>query len=141
MGKYLPTHLRSRLEDADNRHCAYCHTREEIAGQPMTVDHVIPESQDGPTEFENLCFCCRRCNEFKGSKTAATDPLTGEIEALFHPRREKWREHFTWDETGTVVIGLTKTGRATVTGLKMNDAIVVAARLRWVAAGWHPPDF
>lgn len=38
---YLPAHVRDRLLEADNRHCAYCHTSEANTGQPMTVDHIL----------------------------------------------------------------------------------------------------
>ncbi|MGE0086814.1 MAG: HNH endonuclease [Desulfococcaceae bacterium] len=86
----------------------------------MTVDHVIPESCGGLTEFENLCFCCRRCNEFKGSKTAAQDPITGEVVSLYHPRKQKWQNHFAWDESGSLIIGITAAGRATAVALNMN---------------------
>lgn len=104
----------------------------------MTIDHIIPESQNGLTQFNNLCFCCRRCNEFKGTKTSAPDPLTNETVALFHPRQQNWSDHFMWDETGTLIIGLSITGRASVVGLNMNDPVIVATRRRWVSVGWHP---
>ena len=61
---YLPADLRDRLLEADNRHCAYCHTSGANTGQPMTIDHIIPQAQGGETVFENPCFACRRCNEF-----------------------------------------------------------------------------
>jgi hypothetical protein len=136
---YLPTDLRERLLEADNRHCAYCYTTEANTGQPMTVDHIIPQVRGGETTFENLCFACRRCNEYKGSTTSAPDPLTGETVLLFHPRQQTWAEHFQWDEPGTLLVGLTTVGRATVVALNMNDPIVVDARRRWVSVGWHPP--
>ncbi len=79
---YLAAALRDRLLEADNRHCAYCITSETNTGQPMTVDHIVPRTQGGETVFDNLCFACRRCNEFKGSATTADDPLTGERVAL-----------------------------------------------------------
>jgi hypothetical protein len=106
----------------------------------MVVDHVIPESKGGLTEFDNLCFSCRRCNEFKGSNITAQDPLTGKSVSFYHPRQQKWHEHFAWDETGVLIAGLTPVGRATVIALNMNDAIIVAARRRWVSVGWHPPE-
>lgn len=34
---------------------------------------------------------------------------------------------------------LTPIGRVTIVSLKMNNPVIVAARLRWVIAGWHPP--
>ncbi|MCP4108703.1 MAG: HNH endonuclease [Desulfobacteraceae bacterium] len=140
MTTYLTSELRKRLQDADNRHCAYCHTSESNTGQPMTVDHIIPKSREGPTIFENLCFACRNCNEYKGSQTTAHDPLTGETVPLFHPRRYDWHEHFSWDESGAYIVGLTATGRATVVALNMNNSVIVAVRHRWISVGWHPPD-
>lgn len=104
----------------------------------MTTDHIIPESKGGLTEFGNLCFSCRRCNEFKGSAITGKDPLTGDTVSLYHPRRQKWHEHFAWDETGVSLIGLTDIGRATVIALNMNDSVILAARRRWVSVGWHP---
>ena len=137
---YLPTSLREQLLAADNRRCAYCHTTEANTGQPMTVDHIVPQAQGGATTFDNLCFACRRCNEFKGSVTTARDPLTDEIVPVFHPRTQTWSEHFAWDASGTHVIGLTATGRATVVALNMNNAVIIDARRRWVSVGWHPPE-
>jgi hypothetical protein len=106
----------------------------------MTLDHIIPEAQGGPTTFDNLCFACRRCNEFKGSTTTARDPLTDEVVPLFHPRSQTWSDHFGWDASGTHLIGLTPIGRATVVALNMNNEVIVDARRRWVSVGWHPPE-
>jgi len=137
---YLPANLREQLLTADDRWCAYCHTTEANTGHPMTVDHIIPQAQGGLTTFDNLCFACRRCNEFKGSATTACDPLTNEIVPLFHPRTQAWSEHFAWDASGTRVIGLTAIGRATVVALNANNEVIVDARRRWVSVGWHPPE-
>jgi len=136
---YLPADLRDRLIEADNHHCAYCYTTEANTGQQMTVDHVIPQSQGGETTFENLCFACRRCNEFKGSAASAQDPLTGETASLFHPRQQTWADHFQWDESGTLIVGLTAVGRTTIVALNLNNSFIVDVRRRWVGVGWHPP--
>jgi hypothetical protein len=137
---YLPAGLHDRLLEADDHRCAYCHTTEANTGQPMTVDHIHPQAQGGETTFENLCFACRRCNEFKGSAISAQDPLTGETVPLFHPRQQVWADHFRWDESGTQLTGLTAVGRATIVALNMNNAAIVYARQRWVSVGWLPPD-
>jgi hypothetical protein len=105
----------------------------------MTLDHVIPQSQGGGTTFENLCFACRRCNEFKGSATSAPDPLTGEPASLFHPRQQTWADHFQWDASGTLIVGLTAVGRTTIVALNLNNSVIMDARRRWVGVGWHPP--
>jgi hypothetical protein len=138
--RYLPADLRERLSDADDRRCSYCHTSEANSGQAMTLDHIVPEAQGGSTTFDNLCFACRSCNEFKGIVTATRDPLTGERTPLYHPRTQVWSEHFTWDASGTRLIGLTAIGRATVVALNMNNAVIVDARRRWASVGWHPPE-
>ena len=138
--RHLAADLRERLFAADDRRCVYCHTAEANTGQPMTLDHIVPEAQDGPTLFDNLCFACRCCNEFKGSLTTSRDPLTDEIVLLFHPRAQVWADHFTWDASGTHLLGLTAVGRATVVALNMNNAVIVDARKRWVSVGWHPPE-
>ena len=136
---YLSTELRDQLLEVDNRHCAYCYTTEANTGQPMVVDHIIPQGRGGETSFENLCFACRRCNEFKGTITNAQDPLTGETVPLFHPRQQAWSNHFQWDDSGALLIGLTSTGQATVVALNMNNSVITEARRRWVSVGWHPP--
>jgi 5-methylcytosine-specific restriction endonuclease McrA len=138
MSAYLTADLRQRLLAADDHRCAYCQTAAANTGQPMTVDHIIPEAQEGTTEFDNLCFACRRCNEFKGANTSEVDPLTGENVSLFHPRQDIWAAHFAWDTSGTRLLGLSAIGRATIVALNMNNEVIVDVRRRWVSVGWHP---
>jgi hypothetical protein len=80
------------------------------------------------------------CNRFKGTRVAAFDSVTGDLVPLFNPRTQSWQEHFAWDDNGTLIVGRTPTGRATIIALKMNRASLVRAREMWVKAGWHPPD-
>ncbi len=140
MSTYLSPDLQKRLEETDDHQCAYCQNSESNTGQPMTVDHIFPKSQSGMTTYENLCFACRRCNEFKGSQITGKDPLGGETVPLFHPRRDTWSKHFMWDESGVFLVGLTSVGRATIIALNMNNPVIVAVRWRWVSVGWHPPN-
>jgi hypothetical protein len=51
---------------------------------------------------------------------AGIDPDDGQVALLFHPRRDRWSDHFVFE--GARIIGLTPLGRATVQVLKMNDA-------------------
>lgn len=139
MSTYLAAELRQQLLEADDQRCAYCQTTQANSGYPMTVDHVVPSSKGGNTEFDNLCFACHRCNEFKGATTALEDPLSGEMTPLFHPRRQAWPEHFTWDATGIRIVGVTAVGRVTVIALNMNNEVILDARRNWVSVGWHPP--
>ena len=35
----------------------------------LTLDHVIPKSRGGNSNWDNLVACCKRCNNRKGSRT------------------------------------------------------------------------
>lgn len=106
----------------------------------MVVDHLIPEAQGGQTQFGNLCFACRRYNEFKGATTQSHDPLTEKFTPLYHPRQHLWMDHFAWDAAGVRLLGLTAIGRSTIVTLNINNEVAIAARRRWVSVGWHPPE-
>lgn len=140
MSLYLPTELRQQLLAADDHRCAYCQTAQANSGYPMVVDHIVPRKKGGLTEFDNLCFACHRCNEFKGATTELEDPLTNEMAPLYHPRQRQWADHFTWDGAGIYIVGLTAIGRVTVIALKLNNEIIANARQNWVNAGLHPVD-
>jgi 5-methylcytosine-specific restriction endonuclease McrA len=49
----------------DNHTCQYCGQ----TSKELTVDHIIPKRLGGPTSWENLVCCCRKCNSKKGDKT------------------------------------------------------------------------
>jgi len=107
MSVYLSVALRRQLEAADDHCCDYCQTGQFNSGQRMVPDHVVPESKGGITEYENLCFACRLCNEFKGSRVTGIDPATGQTVSLYHPRQQAWAEHFVWEDSGTRILGIT----------------------------------
>ena len=44
--------------------CAYCGSR----AKPITMDHVIPRSRGGKTDFDTCVACCRACNHKKGAR-------------------------------------------------------------------------
>jgi len=137
---YVTSKIRIQLEKRDKKLCQYCLNSEDNCGLRMHVDHIIPESAGGVSTLDNLCLVCFSCNVYKGAKQIWNDPLTQENVYLFHPLRQNWNEHFSWDESKTKIKGLTPCGRATIEALKMNNATVVNARRRWVSAGWHPPE-
>jgi len=139
MNEYIPKPLRERVAVQARHRCGYCLTSEAIVGIPMEIDHIVPRSLGGLTEEDNLWLACSLCNEHKGIRTVALDPLTGEMVPLFNPRRQVWQEHFAWTAEGDRIIGLTAIGRATVVALNLNRPSLVKARQVWVAAGWHPP--
>ena len=82
------------------------------------MDQIIAEKHGGATAPENLEASCIACNLFKGSDTASLDPLTGNLSALFHPRTEKWNEHF--GRRGPFLVPKTPQARATARLLQFN---------------------
>jgi hypothetical protein len=136
---YVSKSLRERVAARARHRCGYCLSAEAVVGAPMEIDHIIPESRGGLTEEDNLWLACSLCNDHKGDRIAALDPVTGEVVRLFDPRRQVWGEHFAWTADGERVVGLTPTGRATAAALHLNRPALVAARRAWVAVGWHPP--
>lgn len=118
--------------------CEYCQTA-EINVIEMEVDHIIPEAAGGITALENLCLACGGCNGFKGAFQTGFDPQSGAEYPLFNPRVHRWQDHFHWDQSGTMLVGNTPVGRATIERLQINRAAAVRTRARWVEVGWHPP--
>lgn len=62
----LPLSRRSLLS-RDNYTCQYCGSTEH----PLTIDHVIPKSRGGKTEWTNVVAACVSCNRRKGNKMPA----------------------------------------------------------------------
>jgi hypothetical protein len=135
----IPPTLRSSVADHFQHRCCYCLTPERIVGAELTIDHIVPQALGGASTEDNLCLACWRCNLLKRDRVAAIDPATGLTVRLFNPRLQNWFDHFAWHEDGLVIVGLTPTGRATVTALRLNRAVLVDARRLWNEAGWHPP--
>jgi hypothetical protein len=135
----IPAALRQQVSADAGHRCGYCQSDEVLTGVPLSVEHITPLAAGGQTARENLWRSCRPCNELKGAQTTALDAETATSVSLYNPRTEPWHEHFGWSDDGTEVIGRTPTGRATVVALQLNRPLLVSARRRWVAVGWHPP--
>jgi len=119
--------------------CEYCRSQARFAVQPFSIEHIIPKSQGGSTTLENLALACQGCNNHKYTRTHGRDPISGEKVALYHPRQQRWRDHFAWNDDFTLIIGLTPVGRATVETLALNRAGLVSLRRVLFAMGEHPP--
>ncbi len=136
---YLPVDLVRRVEAARQR-CGYCLSPQRLVMARLEVEHVIPIARGGTDDESNLWLSCPLCNRHKSDRTHAIDPETGAEVPLFHPRDQRWSEHFRWSSDGLRVTGLTPTGRATVAALHLDDdADALIVRSYWVLAGWHPP--
>jgi len=51
----------------DRYACQYCHRT--LPSGELTLDHVIPRSRAGESNWENLVACCNPCNNRKGNRT------------------------------------------------------------------------
>ncbi|HLY29914.1 MAG TPA: HNH endonuclease signature motif containing protein [Ktedonobacterales bacterium] len=133
--------LRRQIRADAHAICGYCHSPEVFLGMPLDIEHIIPEALGGATVRENLWLACSRCNDFKGDRTEAIDPITRQSSPLFNPRTQRWLDHFRWSGDGAYIEGLTPTGRATVDMLQLNNDFILVARRFWIEAGrWPPPD-
>jgi 5-methylcytosine-specific restriction endonuclease McrA len=103
---------------AGNR-CEYCRLLQEHSDLPHHIEHVIPKQHGGSDNSNNLAVACQRCNLNKGPNLTGIDPMSGAISPLFHPRRDRWEEHFLIE--GVRIEGRTAAGRATVVVLGMNE--------------------
>jgi 5-methylcytosine-specific restriction endonuclease McrA len=51
----------------DHYSCQYCGATPPRAN--LTMDHVVPKTRGGSTDWENLVCACKECNLRKGSRT------------------------------------------------------------------------
>jgi len=120
--------------------CEYCLSQAAYATQAFSVEHIVARARDGRSTPDNLALACQGCNNHKYDKAAAIDPVSRQQAPLYHPRQDRWDEHFAWSDDLTLLIGLTPCGRATIDALFLNREGVVNPRRLLVAIGKHPPS-
>jgi len=122
----ISAELRAQVARRAGHRCEYCGIREDDAGFAHQVDHVLSRKHGGMSALDNLAYACILCNRHKGSDVAAIDPLSGEVVRLFHPRRDRWSDHFRFKDNA--VEALSAPGRATVRLLRLNTTERIAER-------------
>ena len=98
----------------------YCRLHQEHSGLRHHIEHIMAKQYGGSDDADNLALACHRCNLHKGTNLTGIDPQTGQLAPLFHPRRDRWSDHFTFE--GIRINGVSAAGRATIQVLNMNDA-------------------
>ncbi|NUO83220.1 HNH endonuclease [candidate division KSB1 bacterium] len=136
---YIAKALRTKVAAQARYRCGYCLTSQEYSGAFLEIEHLVPLKLGGTSAEENLWLACSWCNRYKSFQVDGVDPISRRRTALYNPRRQVWARHFRWSEDGVQIIGKTACGRTTVVALHLNHKFIVAARRRWVSAGWHPP--
>jgi hypothetical protein len=133
---YVSAALRRLVRERSHDCCEYCLIPEAMSFAPHWIDHIVAEKHGGKTEPENLANSCILCNQCKGSDLTSIDPETGQITALFHPRRDRWPEHFQLVEGR--IEARTPVGRVTVKLLQLNQPDRLEERKQMAAAGLLP---
>lgn len=127
--------MRRRARHRAGKRCEYCRIQEDDDPFAFHLEHIIPHKHGGSDSISNLAWCCQSCNLGKGSNLAGR--LSGEIVALFHPRLQKWDQHFRWH--GPRLIGRTRCGKATVRVLNINSPERIELRRLLIVLGEFPP--
>ena len=69
--------LRHYIFARDHWKCQYC-DQSPTDNNPLTMDHIVPQSRNGPTVVANLVSACQQCNTRKTNQSAdeflANDP-------------------------------------------------------------------
>lgn len=114
--------------------CEYCRLPDSALGpSDFHVEHIIARRHAGSDDVENLAWACLFCNLYKGPNLASFDPDTGELTRLFHPRKDKWDEHFRLDQAK--IIGTSSVGRTTVWLMELNSRVLLNLRASLIAEG------
>jgi HNH endonuclease len=121
----IDAELRAKVAHRAGFRCEYCLLHEQDAGFGHEVDHIIGRQHGGETAPGNLAYACLICNRFKGPNLSSVDS-SGTIIPLFHPRLQRWADHFRL--TGAVIQPLTATGEATTNLLRLNAVERVVER-------------
>jgi 5-methylcytosine-specific restriction endonuclease McrA len=104
---YVPF-SRANIYARDGYTCQYC--AEQFPTQELTFDHVVPVSQGGRKDWENIVTCCVACNRRKGGRT----PEEARMRLIKPPRRpdsapairitiglrhapDSWRDYLYWN--------------------------------------------
>ncbi len=67
----------------DRNLCQYC--GRHFGTSELSLDHVVPRSQQGLSTWTNLVCCCVRCNAKKGGRT----PLQAHMKLITTPRQPR----------------------------------------------------
>ena len=65
----------------DDSSCQYC--GQKVGKNVITIDHIMPRSRGGDTDFLNCVVSCMRCNSTKADKT----PLEAGMKLLHKPKQ------------------------------------------------------
>jgi HNH endonuclease len=136
MGDEISAAVRLLVVNRAGKRCEYCLLHETDSFTPHQIDHIISRKHGGDSSLDNLALACIRCNAYKGSDIASIGLQPGRIAPLFHPRRDRWSDHFRIEAGG--IIPLTDQGVATVRLLRLNLLGRATERRVLIQCGRYP---
>ncbi len=136
MTTYIPESLRRQVMERAQERCEYCRVHQDDRLFAHEIDHIYAEKHGGLSQEINLAAACSECNRFKGSDLCSLDPMSNTVVELFHPRRNRWADHFRILDG--IIEPLTATGRVTARLLRFNDADAVDRRRLLIETGRYP---
>ena len=133
MASDVSEQVRAAVAGRAGYRCEYCLIQEDDAAFAHQIDHIVSRKHGGSSDLGNLAYACILCNRCKGSNVASIDTKTGEAVRLFHPRRDRWSDHFRLE--GGVGEPMTEVGAATVRVLRLNAPERIVERQMLAGAG------
>ena len=76
---------RSNLYEHYKNKCSYC--GDKFQTRDLNLDHVIPRSRGGGTNWDNIVLSCIPCNKKKADKS----PAEAGMKLLVTPTKPRWR--------------------------------------------------
>ena len=71
-GRKIPFSKRS-LQILYNFTCGYCGVHQKSG---LTIDHIVPKSRGGKSDYSNTVPCCLRCNNIKDNRLPSEAGMT-----------------------------------------------------------------
>lgn len=135
--RYIKIDIRRKVLKASKGLCEYCKSPKDFSIDLFSFDHIIPLAIGGKSVLANIAYSCSACNTYKSFKVSGFDK--DEEISFYHPRLQKWSDHFSWNKDYTKIEGITSIGKVTVEHLRLNRKELINFRRILVLAEEHPP--
>jgi hypothetical protein len=137
MRDVVPAALREQVRSRAYQVCEYCLIHQQQAWYSHQIDHIISRKHGGRITFDNLALACSICNNAKGSDLGSLTRREGVLIRFYHPRHDKWAEHFRLSDDG-MIAPLTEVGEVTCRIFGFNARRQLQERRALLRAGDFP---
>lgn len=81
---------RKNIYKRDNHTCQYCGRK--ASSEELSIDHVVPRSLGGESQWANCVLACLKCNVKKGNRTLEKAGMS----LIRKPSKPKWAPYLTF---------------------------------------------